>query len=101
MRIARIISQTFSSSINNREPFFMYDAGAVANYELDITALQMVSSRLVLAGGSDGRQYFPYLGASRLAQQIGTKLVEFPCNHSAFAGYPMEFATKLLEVLGV
>lgn len=49
---------------------------------------------------SFGREYFPYICAARLAQQIGTSLVEFPGNHSAFAGYPKEFAERLLEVLG-
>lgn len=85
---------------NNRESFFKYDAEAVAHYTLDIAEMQATPTRIILAGGSDGRMYFPYICASRLAEQMGMPLVEFPGNHSAFADHPREFAERLREVLG-
>lgn len=86
------------ASAGNHESFFKYDARAVAGYSLDVAALRATPTRIVLAGGSEGREYFPYRCAARLAECLGTSLVEFPGNHSAFAGYPVEFAEKLVEV---
>ncbi|MGZ3674790.1 MAG: alpha/beta fold hydrolase [Ktedonobacterales bacterium] len=84
----------------NREAFFKHDAGAVGRYTLDIAALQAAPTRVVLAGGRDGRAYFPYQCAARLAHCLGTTLIEFPGNHAGFVTHPSEFAERLREVLG-
>ena len=86
-------------SANNRESFFKVDAGAVNHYTLDIAALCAAPTRIILAGGSEGRAYFPYICAARLAERMGKTLVEFPGNHAAFVGRPREFAEKLGEML--
>lgn len=77
---------------NNREAFFSHDVAAVARYRLDIAALKSSEARVVIAGGSAGREYFPYRCAVALAERLGTEVVEFPGNHAGFVEYPHEFA---------
>jgi pimeloyl-ACP methyl ester carboxylesterase len=86
----------------NNEFFIMNDAPAVHRYELDLdalTALTALTSRLVIGGGRDGREFFPYICASRLADRLGIGLAEFPGNHGGYAIYPAEFARSLRQVL--
>jgi pimeloyl-ACP methyl ester carboxylesterase len=84
----------------NRESFFKHDAGAVGRYMLDIAALQAAPTRIVLAGGQEGREYFPYRCAAALAQRLGTVVVEFPGSHAGFVDHPSEFAERLRQILG-
>jgi hypothetical protein len=85
---------------HNRETFFRYDAGAVGRYRLDSAALKAAPTRIVLAGGREGRAYFPHRCAVVLASRLGTTVVEFPGNHAGFVDHPREFAARLQEVLG-
>lgn len=84
----------------NRESFFKHDAGAVGRYTLDIAALQAAPTRIVLAGGQEGREYFPYRCAAALADRLGTTVVEFPGSHAGFVDHPSEFAVRLRQVFG-
>jgi hypothetical protein len=84
----------------NRESFFKHDAGAVGRYTLDIAALQAAPTRIVLAGGWEGQEYFPYRCAAALADRLGTAVVEFPGSHAGFVDYPREFAERLRQVFG-
>jgi acetyltransferase/esterase len=84
----------------NRESFFKHDAGAVGRYRLDIAALQAAATRLVLAGGREGRQYLPYRCAAALAERLGSVVVEFPGSHAGFVDHPSEFAERLQQVFG-
>jgi pimeloyl-ACP methyl ester carboxylesterase len=79
--------------------FLGRDLGAVRRYRLDIGALQAIPTRIVLAGGQDGRAHFPYLCASRLAELIGAPLVEFPGHHAGYVTQPRAFAERLRDVL--
>jgi len=85
----------------NRESFFRHDAPAVACYTLDVEGLEAASCRVVIAGGRDGREFFPYRCAERLAARLGKPIVEFPGHHSGFVNAPREFAATLQEVLNV
>lgn len=85
---------------NNRESFFKYDVEAIGRYRLNIAALKAVPTQFVLAGGRDGRKYFPYRCAASLADHLGMAITEFPGTHAGFLDYPKEFAEKLMEVLG-
>jgi pimeloyl-ACP methyl ester carboxylesterase len=87
------------ATTRNNEFFITNDAPAVHRYELDLRALKAVSSRLVIGGGRDGREFFPYICASRLAGRLGTGLAEFPGHHGGYAIYPAEFARSLRQVL--
>ena len=83
----------------NNEFFLTNDAPAVHRYELDLDTLTALTSRLVIGGGRDGREFFPYICASRLAGRLGIGLAEFPGNHGGYAIYPAEFARSLRQVL--
>lgn len=65
----------------------------------DVAALKSVSARLVLAGGCDSREQFPYRPNLVLAEQIGSQVVDFPGGHVGYVTHPVEFAEKLCEVL--
>ncbi|MEO8611544.1 MAG: alpha/beta hydrolase [Chloroflexota bacterium] len=86
---------------HNKESFFKHDMGAVSRYRLDVVALMATPTRIVVAGGREGRAYFPYQCAAALAENIGTPLVEFPGNHAGFVRYPKEFAQQLDMLLTV
>lgn len=87
------------AATRNNEFFITNDAPAVHRYELDLDALKALTSRLVIGGGRDGRGFFPYICASRLAGRLGTGLAEFPGHHGGYAIYPAEFARSLRQVL--
>jgi pimeloyl-ACP methyl ester carboxylesterase len=83
----------------NNEFFLKNDGPAVHRYELDLDALRALTSRLVIGGGRDGRAFFPYTCAARLAGRLGLALREFPGNHGGYGLYPAEFARSLREAL--
>jgi len=83
----------------NNEFFLRNDGPAVHRYELDLGALRALTSRLVIGGGRDGREFFPYICAARLAGRLGLALSEFPGNHGGYGLYPAEFARSLREAL--
>ena len=83
----------------NNQFFLANDAPAVHRYELDLDALQALTSRLVIGGGRDGREFFPYICAARLASRLGTGLTEFPGHHGGYGIYPAAFARSLRQVL--
>ncbi len=85
-------------SAQNMEAFFQVDAPAAGRYRLDIDALQGVAGQVVVAGGVEGREYFPYLCAARLAERLGQELMEFPGNHAGFVTQPREFGAKLVQI---
>lgn len=87
------------ATTRNNEFFITNDAPAVHRYELGFGALKALASRLVIAGGRDGREFFPYICASRLAGRLGIGFAEFPGNHGGYAIYPAEFARSLRHVL--
>ena len=84
----------------NRESFFKHDAGAVGRYRLDMAALQAAPTRVVLAGGREGHEYFPYRCTAALAERLGTAVVAFPGGHAGFVDHPGEFAERLRQILG-
>ncbi|MGW0869161.1 alpha/beta fold hydrolase [Streptomyces sp. NPDC002740] len=66
----------------------------------DLAALRPVAHKLVPAAGRDSRRQLPLYGpAVRLAQLLGSALVEFPGGHLGAVESPKEFADRLLTVL--
>ncbi|MDR6975027.1 pimeloyl-ACP methyl ester carboxylesterase [Streptomyces sp. 3330] len=66
----------------------------------DLAALRPVAHRLVPAAGRDSRRQLPLYGpAARLAELLGSELVEFPGGHLGAVESPKEFAGRLLAVL--
>jgi pimeloyl-ACP methyl ester carboxylesterase len=68
-------------------------------YFPDVDALKSLSAQLVLAGGRESRNYFPYRPNVALAERIGTTVIDFPGGHAGYRAYPAEFAAELVEVL--
>ena len=84
----------------NAEVFFKYTLLAVRRYRLDFTTLADVSTRIVIAGGSAGRESNPYRCAVAVAERLDTNVVEFPSNHVGYLTHPQAFAKRLRDMFG-
>jgi pimeloyl-ACP methyl ester carboxylesterase len=91
---------TREESAANAEALFKYTLPAVLRYRLNFAALLAAPTRIVLAGGSAGRDYIGYRGASAVAERLGTTVVEFPSHHVGYMTHPKAFAERLRAVLG-
>jgi len=60
------------------ELFIRCDAPAVGDFQLDLDQLKPLSGRVVVTGSEDGRDFYPYQCAARLADRLGTPLAGFP-----------------------
>jgi pimeloyl-ACP methyl ester carboxylesterase len=66
----------------------------------DLAALRPVARKLVPAAGRDSRAQVPLYGpVARLAELLGSQVVEFPGGHLGAVESPKEFAKELLAVL--
>ncbi len=84
----------------NADALFKYTFLAVRRYRLDFAALSTTPTRVVLAGGSAGRESITYRCAVAVAERLGTTVVEFPSHHAGYMTHPQAFAQRLREVLG-
>jgi pimeloyl-ACP methyl ester carboxylesterase len=69
------------------------------SHALDLDALRVLSSRLVLGAGSDSRGQLPFRTAALLAELSGGDFVEFPGGHLGVLQHPVAFADRLTEAL--
>ncbi|GAA0585070.1 alpha/beta hydrolase [Paractinoplanes ferrugineus] len=67
--------------------------------ELDLTALEAASARLVPAAGIDSRGQLPYRAAAALAGRLGLPLTELPGGHLGPVERPTQFAHALRALL--
>ena len=81
------------------ETFIRRDAPAIGAYHLDLARLRALRDRTVVTGSEDGRAFYPYQCALRLAQALGTPLVELPGNHAGMIQDPAPFAARLRALL--
>lgn len=81
------------------ELFVQRDIPAVGRYHLDLKRLAPLAGRIVVAGGRDSRDFYPYHCAERLAEELGVPLAELPGHHAGMIQYPAEFAARLRELL--
>jgi pimeloyl-ACP methyl ester carboxylesterase len=81
------------------ELFVQRDIPAVGRYHLDLERLAPLAGRIVVAGGRDSRDFYPYRCAERLAAELGVPLAELPGHHAGMIQYPAEFAAQLRELL--
>lgn len=77
--------------------FIQHEAQAVNSYEIDLDRLRRVKEKILFGGGTEGREYFPYRGASKAAEILDAPFVEFPGKHGGYGEYPAQFAEKLRE----
>jgi pimeloyl-ACP methyl ester carboxylesterase len=78
----------------------------VSHHESDFDALRSVSTRIIVAAGTESAGALTYRAAQAVADQLGTELVLFPSHHAGFlggefgqTGEPDAFATVLRDVL--
>ncbi|GAA3082361.1 pimeloyl-ACP methyl ester carboxylesterase [Kribbella aluminosa] len=90
------LMQRMSANLNF---WFEYELRTYPRYEPDLTALAALDDRLVLAGGNESRELFPYRPNTVLAERLGLQVVDFPGNHIGYATHPVEFAAQLRELL--
>jgi acetyltransferase/esterase len=83
----------------NQDLWLNHEIRQYPRFVPDAGALKAALPRLVLAGGRDSRQYFPYRPNTVMADQLGTTVVDFPGGHVGYATHPAEFAVRLTEVL--
>jgi clorobiocin biosynthesis protein CloN7 len=68
-------------------------------YQPDIAALRAVPTRIVFAAGAESTGQVFNRAAVALAGQLGTRVVEFPGDHSGYRPLPEESARLLDQVL--
>ncbi|TDW17780.1 alpha/beta hydrolase [Kribbella kalugense] len=83
----------------NLDFWFEYELKTYPRYDVDLPALTKVADRLVLAGGADSRELFPYRPNVVLAEQLGLSVVDFPGDHIGYGARAPEFAVQLRELL--
>jgi pimeloyl-ACP methyl ester carboxylesterase len=83
----------------NIEFWFEHELRQYPRAPVDVAALHRQREHLVLAGGRDSRENFPYFPNAELARRLGTKVVDFPGGHVGYATDPAEFAAQLSGVL--
>ncbi|WP_158888951.1 alpha/beta fold hydrolase [Amycolatopsis anabasis] len=65
----------------------------------DLAALEATADRLVLSGGRDSHDAFPYWPNQILAEKLGLPIVDFPGGHIGYGTHATDFAAQLGEVL--
>jgi pimeloyl-ACP methyl ester carboxylesterase len=81
------------------ELFIRRDAPAIGDYHLDLNQLGAMTGRITVTASEEGRDFYPYQCAQRLATCLGTRLVELPGNHAGMIQQPAEFADRLRSLL--
>jgi pimeloyl-ACP methyl ester carboxylesterase len=93
------LAEMMTRMAGNLEFWLEHELRQYPRFPPDIEALRAVSTRLVLAGGRESRQFFPYRPNTVLAERLHLRVVDFPGGHVGYATHPTEFATQLVEVL--
>jgi pimeloyl-ACP methyl ester carboxylesterase len=65
----------------------------------DLERLKSLKHQLVLAGGHESRENFPYRPNLVIADRLGLEVVDFPGDHVGYMTHPAEFATQLAPLL--
>jgi hypothetical protein len=81
------------------ETFIRRDAPAIGAYRLDLGRLRARPGATIVSGSAAGRAFYPYQCAQRLAEYLGTLLVELPGDHADMIKDPAPFAASLLVLL--
>ncbi|MDP9870276.1 MULTISPECIES: alpha/beta fold hydrolase [Streptosporangium] len=94
------LAEMLSRLRRNQVFWFEHEILTYPAFVPDLAALESVSDRLVLAGGSASREHFPYRPNTVLAERFGIGIVDFPGGHVGYVTHPIEFAELLARVLG-
>ncbi|MFD1540606.1 alpha/beta fold hydrolase [Nonomuraea guangzhouensis] len=83
----------------NLDFFLRQEVRQAPGYRPDLKALDAQQERIVMAGGRDSRQHFPYRPSAALAGRWGKHVADFPGDHTGYWSQPVEFAATLADVL--
>jgi pimeloyl-ACP methyl ester carboxylesterase len=83
----------------NLDFFLRHEVRQAPGYRPDLKALDAVQARIVMAGGRDSREHFPYRPGTVLADRWGKRVVDFPGDHTGYWARPVEFAAALTDTL--
>jgi clorobiocin biosynthesis protein CloN7 len=81
------------------EHFLAHLLRPTTRYRPDIEALRAASTRIVVAGGATSKGQLANRTAVALADQLGTRVVDFPGDHGGFLAFPEQFGRGLDQVL--
>lgn len=88
------------------DPLLSGAASAITNHRLDVEALAVAPTRIVIAAGAESRDTMTGRAAAAAAEALSLPLTEFPSHHGGFLGgefgqqgEPEAFAARLREVL--
>ena len=93
------VAEMLSRIHRNQEFWLEHELRHYIRVVPDLKALQAVSGKLVLAGGADSRQYFPYRPNLTLADRLGRTVTDFPGGHIGYVTHPAPFAALLTQLL--
>ena len=81
------------------EHFLAHLLRPTTRYRPDIQALRAASTRIVVAGGATSKGQLANRTAVALADQLGTRVVDFPGDHGGFLALAEQFGRLLDRVL--
>lgn len=68
-------------------------------YQPDLVLLKSLAGKLILAGGDESRDGFPYRPNTVLAGHTGNEIVHLPGGHVGYVTHPEEFAAAFRELI--
>src|ERR1035438_472642 len=84
---------------DNLQFFLTNDAPAVRQYQIDLSLLEEVRSKVIPSAGETSTANWPNHCASRLAEKMRIDLARFPGGHNAYGSRPRGVADKLRVLL--
>jgi pimeloyl-ACP methyl ester carboxylesterase len=84
---------------DNLQFFLTNDAPAVRQYQIDMSLLEGVRSKVIPAAGETSSANWPNRCAARLAEELRVDLVHFPGGHNAYGSRPRSVAEQLRVLL--
>lgn len=96
---APVVSEPSPQQIAHGTRFLAHELRGTAGYVPDIGALTRGPARVVVGIGAASGGLLTYRTSLALAEQLGTRPVEFPGDHGGFLGDPAMFADVVRTVL--
>jgi pimeloyl-ACP methyl ester carboxylesterase len=84
---------------DNLQFFLTNDAPAVRQYQIDLSLLEEVRSKVIPSAGETSTANWPNHCASRLAEKMRIDLARFPGGHNVYGSRPRGVADKLRVLL--
>jgi pimeloyl-ACP methyl ester carboxylesterase len=79
--------------------WFEHEARQYPRVTPDFDRLKAVANKIILAGGRESREQFPYQPNLVLARRLGLEVIDFPGNHIGYVPHAAAFAEQLGNLL--